>query len=106
MVKKKLAEKQAKYNLMVLNAIKELSKVPNARLSIREISRTIEINPMAVSRSIKQLEPILDIKNGSDFENFRLQLKLVRLKEGFENLEIDELMKKIKLSKKFMNEFY
>ena len=106
MLNKKKSQKQIKYNLMVLKILKELSKVPEARLSIREISRTLEINAMAVSRSIKILKPVLDVKNGSDFENFRLQLKLIRLKHEFEILSISDLVKKVDLSKKLMKEVY
>lgn len=91
---KKEAKKQKEYNIMVLKLLKELSKTPNARLSVREIARTLEINPMAVSRSLKELENLLDIKKGSNFEAFRLKVYLVRLKEEFEELEIDELIKK------------
>ena len=106
MGKKKKSQKQIKYNLMILKLLKELSKVPDARLSIREMSRTLKINAMAVSRSIKTLEPVLDVKNGSDFENFRLQLKLIRLKSGFEKLSDMALIKKIDLSKKLLKEVY
>jgi DNA-binding IclR family transcriptional regulator len=106
MGKKKKLSKQIKYNLMVLKLLKELSKVPEARLSIREISRTLKINAMAASRSIKTLEPILDIKSGSDFENFRLRLKLIRLKPGFEKLSETELIKRVDLSKKLLKEVY
>jgi len=91
---------------MVLKLIKELSKVPEARLSIREISRTLKISPMAVSRAVKKIEPVLDVKMGSDFESFRLPLKLIRLKHGLEGLLIDDLMEKVKLSDKLLKEVY
>lgn len=99
-------KKQDKYNLMVLNVLKELSKTPKARLSIREIARLLEINPMAVSRSIKELKYILDVKKGSDFETFRLKVYLVRLKDEFKNLEVDDLMKKTMIAKRFDEEVF
>ena len=106
MRKKKSSEKQRKYNLMVLKVLKELSKRENTRLSVREIARILQINPMAVSRAINKLEPILDVKIGSDFESFRLKLKLIRLKDDLKDNDIEELMKKVKLSNKFLSEVY
>jgi len=106
MRRKKSSPKQNKYNLMVLKILKELSKLPEARLSIREISRTLKINPMAVSRSIKKLKPVLDVKIGSDFESFRLPLKLIRLKPSFGELSIRDLIEKVKLSDKLLKEVY
>lgn len=106
MERKKTPQKQNKYNLMVLNLLKELSKVKNVRLSIREISRILKINAMAVSRAVKKLEPVLDIKRGSDFENFRLPVKLIRLKPGLERFKIQDLIKKVKLSDKMLKEVY
>lgn len=106
MKRKKASIKQNNYNLMVLKLLKELSKKPNARLSIREIGRTLRINPMAVSRAIRKLEPILDVKRGSDFESFRLPLKLVRLKTGLEKLSTIDLIDKVKLSKKLLDGVY
>jgi DNA-binding IclR family transcriptional regulator len=102
----KSAKKQRKYNLMVLKVLKELSKRENARLSIREIARILQINPMAVSRAINKLEPILDVKMGSDFESFRLKLKLIRLKDDLKDNDIEELMKKVKLSNRFLSEVF
>ncbi len=106
MRKIKTAEKQRKYNLMVLKVLKELSKREKARLSIREIARILKINPMAVSRAINKLEPVLDVKIGSDFESFRLKLKLIKLKDEVKNNEIEELIKKVKLSNRFLSEVY
>jgi len=106
MERRKSPKKQDKYNLMVLKLLKELSKTPNARLSIREISRLLNINAMAVSRAINQLKGVIDIKKGSEFENFRLQVYLVRLKEGLEQLPITELLKRVKLSKRLNEEYY
>jgi DNA-binding transcriptional regulator YhcF (GntR family) len=106
MKKKKSSPKQIKYNLMVLNVLKELSKTENVRLSIREIARIVKINPMAVSRAINKLEPILDVKRGSDFESFRLPLTLVRLKGEVKNSSIEELVKKVKMSNKFLEGIY
>jgi DNA-binding transcriptional regulator YhcF (GntR family) len=106
MKKKKSSPKQIKYNLMVLNVLKELSKTQNVRLSIREIARIVKINPMAVSRAINKLEPILDVKRGSDFESFRLPLTLVRLKEEIKDIPIEELIKKVKISNRFLEEIY
>lgn len=91
---------------MVLNVLKELSKTQNVRLSIREIARIVKINPMAVSRAINKLEPILDVKRGSDFESFRLPLTLVRLKEEIKDIPIEELIKKVKISNRFLEEIY
>ena len=102
----KSAEKQRKYNLMVLKVLKELSKRENSRLSVREIAKILQINPMAVSRAINKLEPILDVKMGSDFESFRLKLKLIRLKDDLKDNNIEELMKKVKLSNRFLSEVY
>jgi len=106
MRKKKSSEKQRKYNLMVLKVLKELSKRENTRLSVREIARILQINPMAVSRAINKLEPILDVKIGSDFESFRLKLKLIRLKDDLKDNDIEELMKKVKLSNRLLSEVY
>ena len=106
MEEKKTAKKQREYDLMVLKILKELSKTPNARLSVREISRTLKINPMAVSRSVKRLNPLLDIKKGSSFEAFRLQVYLIRLKPGLENLPIEELIKKSYLSSRLNHEIF
>lgn len=106
MRKVKSAEKQRKYNLMVLKVLKELSKRENSRLSVREIARILKINPMAVSRSINKLEPVLDVKMGSDFESFRLKLKLIRLKDEVKDDEIEELIKKVKLSNRLLSEVY
>jgi len=102
----KSAEKQRKYNLMVLKVLKELSKRENSRLSVREIAKILQINPMAVSRAINKLEPILDVKMGSDFESFRLKLKLIRLKDDLKDNDIEELMKKVKLSNRFLSEVF
>jgi DNA-binding IclR family transcriptional regulator len=104
MRKKKTPEKQIKYNLMVLKLLKELSKRENTRLSIREISRILQINAMAVSRAINKLEAILDVKTGSDFESFRLPVKLIRLKKELKDKKIEELMKIVKLSNKMLSE--
>jgi len=106
MAKKKRTKKQDKYNLMVLNLLKELSKQREARLSIREISRILKINPMAVSRAIRKLRPILDIKTGSNFESFRLPVHLIRLREDMKNSSIKELMRKAKLSERILKEIY
>ena len=106
MRRKKPSEKQIKYNLMVLKLLKELSKRENARLSIREIARILQINAMAVSRAINKLEAILDVKTGSDFENFRLSVKLIRIKDDLRNKNIEELMKIVKLSNKMLYEVY
>jgi len=103
---KKPSRKQNMYTLMVLKLLKELTKKGKARLNIREIGRILKINPMAVSRSIKRLEPVLDIKRGSDFENFRLPLTLIRLKDGVKHLSMDELIEKVKLSKRLLREVY
>ena len=91
---------------MVLKLLKELSKTPEARLSIREMSRILKINHMAVSRAIKRLEPILDIKKGSDFESFRLPLLLIRLKNDVKDLSEEELIKKFNIITKMIKEVY
>jgi hypothetical protein len=91
---------------MVLKLLKELSKTPEARLSIREMSRVLEINHMAVSRAIKKLEPILDIKKGSDFESFRLPLLLIRLKNDVKDLSEEEIIRKINIITKMIKEVY
>jgi hypothetical protein len=91
---------------MTLKLLKELSKTPEARLSIREMSRVLQINHMAVSRAIKKLEPILDIKKGSDFESFRLPLLLIRLKNDVKDLSEEELIKKINIISKMIKEVY
>jgi hypothetical protein len=106
MAPKKRERKQEKYTLMVLNLLKELSKTPNTRLSVREISRILEINSMAASRAIKELNPILDIKEGSDFESFRLKVYLVRLKDEIRDLETEELMKKVLVAKRLDKEIF
>ena len=106
MPQKKPSTKQNMYTLMVLKLLKELTKRKKARLSIREIGRVLKINPMAVSRAIKRLEPILDIKRGSDFESFRIPLSLIRLRDSVKNLSIDELIEKVKLSKRLLKEVY
>ena len=106
MKRKKSAPKQNKYNLMVLNVIKELSKTENSRLSIREIARILKINPMAVSRAIYNLKPILDVKRGSDFESFRLPLMLIRLKKEVKDATIEQLIKRVNLSNKILEEIY
>ena len=91
---------------MVLKLLKELSKTPEARLSIREMSRVLQINHMAVSRAIKRLEPILDIKKGSDFESFRLPLLLICLKKDVKDLSEEELIKKLNIITKMIKEVY
>jgi DNA-binding IclR family transcriptional regulator len=106
MATKKPKNSQERYNIMVLNVLKELSKTPNARLSVREISRVLEINPMAVSRSIKHLNYLLDIKEGSDFESFRLNLYLVRLKDEFIDMGVDEMAKKMAMAKRLDQEIF
>jgi len=106
MRRKKSSEKQRKYNLMVLKVLKELSKRKNTRLSIREISRVLQINAMAVSRAINRLDAILDVKTGSDFESFRLPVKLIRLKDELKDKDVEELMKIVKLSNKMLSEVY
>ena len=106
MIRKKPSIKQNKYNLMVLELLKELSKRPNARLSIREMSRILKINPMAVSRAIERLAPVLDIKRGSDFESFRLPLVLIRLNDNVKDLSNEEIIKKVQISSKMMKEIY
>lgn len=70
------------------------------------MGRILNINHMAISRSIKRLEPILDIKRGSDFESFRLPLKLIKLRDEVSNLDIGELFKRAKLSMNLMEEYY
>ena len=103
---KKPAKKQREYDLMVLKILKELSRTPDARLSIREISRTLGINPMAVSRSVKRLDSLLDIRKGSSFESFRLQVYLIRLKSGLENITLEGLVKKSYLSNRLNHEVF
>jgi DNA-binding IclR family transcriptional regulator len=106
MHKKKLPKKQNKYNLMVLRLLKELSKTPEARLSIREMSRILKINHMAVVRAVESLKPVLDIKQGSDFESFKLPLKLIRLDNRIKDLSEKEILEKIKMSSKILKEIY
>lgn len=106
MPRKKPSTKQNMYTLLVLKLLKELTKRENTRLSIREIGRILKINPMAVSRSIKRLEPILDIKRGSDFESFRLPLTLIRLRDSVKDLSMDKLIERVNLSKKLLKEVY
>ena len=106
MRRKKPSIKQNKYNLMVLKLLKELSKRPKARLSVREIGRILNINAMAVSRAIERLKPVLDVKKGSDFESFRLPLYLVRLHDSVKDLPLKEIIKKVQLSKKMLREVY
>jgi len=106
MKRKKPSKQQNKYTLMVLKLLKELSKRPEARLSIREMSRVLQINHMAVSRAIKRLEPVLDIKRGSDFESFRLPLLLIRLKNDVKDLSEEELIKKLNIISKMIKEVY
>jgi len=106
MTRNKPSKQQNKYTLMVLKLLKELSKTPEARLSIREMSRILKINHMAVSRAIKRLEPILDIKKGSDFESFRLPLLLIRLKNDVKDLSEEELIKKFNIITKMIKEVY
>lgn len=91
---------------MVLKLLKELSKTPDVRLSIREMARILKINHMAVSRAVKELKPVLDIKHGSDFESFRLPIMLVRLKNSEKDSSMDEIIKKIQLSSRLMKEYY
>jgi len=106
MKRKKTAKKQREYDLMVLKVLKELSKTPDARLSVREVARMLNINAMAVSRSIKRLNGLLDIKQGSSFESFRLQVYLIRLKPGLENISMEELIKKSYLSGRLNQEVF
>jgi len=91
---------------MVLKLLKELSKRPEARLSIREISRILRINPMATSRAIERLKLVLDIKRGSDFESFRLPLLLIRLNDNVKGLSDEEIIKKVQISSKMIEEVY
>ena len=106
MKRNKPSVKQSKYNLMVLKLLKELSRTPEARLSIREMSRILNINHMAVSRAIERLKPILDVKRGSDFESFKLPLMLVRLKEHLKDLSDEEIVKRVEVSTRIIEEFY
>ena len=106
MLRGKLSKKQDTYTLMVLKLLKELSKTPDARLSIREISRILNINAMAVHRAVKDLKGILDIKKGSECENFRLQVYLIRLRKELKDLSIEDLAKKAKFSKRLNDEYY
>jgi hypothetical protein len=106
MKRKKPSKQQNKYTLMVLKLLKELSKRPEARLSIREMSRVLQINHMAVSRAVKRLEPVLDIKRGSDFESFKLPLLLIRLKNDVKDLSDEELIKKLNIMTNMINEVY
>ncbi len=106
MIRNKPSKQQNKYTLMTLKLLKELSKTSEARLSIREMSRVLEINHMAVSRAIKRLEPILDIKKGSDFESFRLPLLLIRLKNDVKDLSDEEIIKKLNIITKMIKEVY
>ena len=104
MRRKKVAKKQREYDLMVLKVLKEVSKTPKARLSLREISRMLNINAMAISRSARRLNGLLDVKKGSSFESFRLQVHLIRLKPGLENLSLEELVKKSYLTNRLSQE--
>jgi DNA-binding MarR family transcriptional regulator len=104
--RKKPSVKQSKYNLMVLKLVKELSKTPEARLSVREIARILKINHMAVSRAIERLKSVLDIKRGSDFESFRLPLLLIRLNDNVKGLSDEEIIKKVQISSKMMEEVF
>ncbi|MBL7169778.1 MAG: winged helix-turn-helix domain-containing protein [Candidatus Aenigmarchaeota archaeon] len=106
MRRKKIAKKQRGYDLMVLKLLKQISRTPEARLSGREIARTLNINAMAVSRSVKRLEGLLDVKKGSSFESFRLQVYLIRLKPGSENMSMEELIKKSYLSGRLNHEVF
>ena len=106
MKRKKPSKQQNKYTLIVLKLLRELSKTPEARLSIREMSRVLQINHMAVSRAIKKLEPILDVKRGSDFESFKLPLLLIRLKKDVKDLSEEELIKKLNIMTKMIKEVY
>ncbi|MBW2978375.1 hypothetical protein KY331_06020 [Candidatus Woesearchaeota archaeon] len=106
MISKKQPKKQYKYNFMVLNLLKELSKTPDARLSIREMSRVLKINAMAVQRAVEALKPVLDIKEGSDFESFRLPLKLIKLKETEVDLTLNEILNKAKMAVRIDKELF
>ena len=106
MKRKKPSVKQSKYNLMVLKLLKELSKTPEARLSVREIARILKINHMAVSRAIERLKLVLDIKRGSDFESFRLPLLLIRLNDNVKGLSDEEIIKKVQISSKMIEEVF
>lgn len=103
---KKSSKKQDRYTLMVLNLLKELSKTAEARLSIREMSRVLKINHMAVSRAVKRLKNILDVKYGSDFESFRLPLMLVKMRDDMKDLPTKELIKRANLSLRMENEYF
>jgi len=91
---------------MVLKLLKELSKTPEARLSVREIARILKINHMAVSRAVERLKLVLDIKRGSDFESFRLPLLLIRLNDNVKGLSDEEIIKKVQISSKMIEEVY
>ena len=106
MGRKKVSKKQREYDLMVLKLLKQISETPEARLSCREISRTLNINAMAVSRAVKRLEGLLDVKRGSSFESFRLQVNLIRLRPGLENMSMEQLIKKSYLSERLNHEVF
>lgn len=106
MRRKKRSEKQNKYTLMVLHLLKELSKTANARLSLREIAKVLNINSMAVWRAYEKIKPLLDVKKGSEFEHFRLQVFLIRLKDEFKDMEIAQLVEKINTSDRLVSEYY
>ena len=91
---------------MVLKLLKELSKTPEARLSVREIARILKINHMAVSRAVERLKLVLDIKRGSDFESFRLPLLLIRLNDNVKGLSDEEIIKKVQISSKMIEEVF
>lgn len=68
------------------------------QMHVRGISRALEIHPMTVSRIIDSyLSPFLEI---NEINEFGLKAKLVKIREGKENITIEDILKYLDIKKK------
>jgi hypothetical protein len=77
----------------ILKLLKEVGEI-----HVRGISKTLNLNPFVVSNIIENyLDYFVEIRN---IDQFGFRIKLIRLKSGMENTNLEDVLKYVKLKKK------
>jgi len=78
------------------NILKLLKAV--GEIHVRGISKNLNLNPFVVSNIIENyLDYFVEIRN---IDQFGFRIKLIRLKPGMENTNLEDVLKYVKLKKK------
>lgn len=77
----------------ILKLLKEVGEI-----HVRGISKALKLNPFVVSNIIENyLDYFVEIRN---IDQFGFRIKLIRLKLGMENTNLEDVLKYVKLKKK------